>query len=108
MTHKGKAVQIRQVAFPVECHNVVYGFLTEDQTGYYIYIDKDRHPLQKRRALGHELAHLFLDHLEQDPTIITTTDGQTITNKRNKAIETEANREAWKYYRLYKAGQLSD
>ncbi len=95
MIHHGKPVEIRYIAFPEEVQGACGGFLTESSTKYIIAIDSTRAPLQQRQTLGHELAHLFLDHLEQRdrPVMIQ---------------EAEAREMAWTYYRAYKSGALEN
>ena len=93
MTHNGKEVRIKFIPFP-EGIETLPGFLTGScKIDYWlIAINSRLHPLTQRHALGHELAHLFLDHLEQDKPIWEQ--------------EAEANKMAWYFYREYKAGRL--
>lgn len=92
MTHKGKSIEIEYTALPKTIGGIT-GDIDED--GYYlILINNTRIPLHQRKALGHELSHVYLDHFSQDRPI--------------QEIEAEAERNAWKYYRLYKAGALDN
>ena len=66
---------------------------------YYIYwlivIDSTRCKLHQRKTLGHELAHLFLDHLDQFDRDI-------------RDIEREAQKMSWTFYKAYISGLLED
>lgn len=90
MTHKGKSIEIEYATLPERIGGITGDI---DEAGYYlVLINSTRAPLHQRKALGHELAHIFLDHFSQDRPI--------------QELEREADRNAWKYYRLYKAGAL--
>lgn len=94
MTHNGKEVKIEYFDFPEGCETI-RGFLSGSCNFDYwwIAINSRMHPQAQRHALGHELAHLFLDHLEQNDRPVMEQ-------------EAEANKWAWHYYREYKAGRL--
>lgn len=49
--------------------------------------------IRQYNALGHELAHVFLDHHHQP-------------GKHVMQLEAEANLYAWDYYRMYRDGKL--
>ena len=89
MQHKGKEVKVKYLPFPLEVQGKCTGFLSERTSCYLIGIDSTRTPQQQRHTLGHELAHLFLDHLDRHD--------QPIADQ-----EAEANRMAWYYYREWK------
>jgi len=93
MTHNGKEVRIEYFDFPEGCETI-RGFLSGSCNFDYwwIAINSRMHPLTQRHSVGHELAHLFLDHLDQQRPIME--------------LEAEANKWAWHYYREYKAGRL--
>lgn len=96
MTYKGRNIEIRYKVFPEEVQGYCSGFVSAKfKSKYIVVIDSTRTPLHQRKALGHELAHIFLDHLYQKDRPIPE-------------IEAEAERNAWKYYRLYKAGALDN
>ena len=86
--HNGKEVIIDYIPFPENLQGVVYGMISEDRDSYIILIDSTRHPLMQRRATGHELAHLCLDHLHN--------------GKPAAENEREANARSWEFYRRYK------
>lgn len=94
MTHNGKTVEIRYQEFPQELRGEIPGLVTAKFSDkYIILIDSTQHPIVQRHTLGHELAHIYLNHLEQHDRPI-------------KEQEREAGREAWHYYREFKAGRL--
>lgn len=94
MTHNGKPVEILYQEFPQELRGEITGLVTAKfQDKYIILIDSTRHPITQRQTLGHELAHIFLNHLDQHDRPI-------------KEQEQEAGRATWYYYREYKAGRL--
>lgn len=94
MTHNGKQIRVIYLELP----KTVYGISLEDAKGYDVCINSTCSGIVQRHALGHELAHIFLNHLANAPT-----PDQLPTANRHNAIELEANRNAWKYYRLFKA-----
>lgn len=92
MEHNGKPVKITYLPFPVEVQGSIPGFLMECKTCYKIGIDITQ-PLQRQRhALAHELAHLYLDHLNQHDRPVMEQ-------------EAEAHRQAWHFYRKWKQEQ---
>ena len=93
MKHNGREIIIEYLPFPKKAQGACSGIIGECQTCYIILIDSTRHPLQQRHTLGHELAHLFLNHLEEH-------------HRPVREKEREANKLAWYYYRKYKAGDL--
>lgn len=93
MKHNGKDIVIRYAAFPEIAQGHVRGITQERSGSYLILIDNTLCRLLQYRALGHELAHIYLDHFQG--------------NQLFEAIEHEANAKAWDYYRAYKSGQLA-
>ncbi len=93
MTHNGKPVRIKYESFPPGLRGVVKGLCSSDPAGYLVIIDNTRSPQQQRRALGHELAHIFMGHLDGTGTALEDAERQARAN-------------AWKYYRLYRQGRL--
>lgn len=74
-------------------HPSVYGLSLEKESSYIVLINESRPGIVQRHAIGHELAHIFLDHFN--------------SNRPLKDIEREANRAAWKYYTVYKEHQFT-
>lgn len=92
MTYNGKQIVIDYIPFPENIQGCVYGMIAEGKTSYIILIDSTRSALTQRRAIGHELAHLYLNHFQS---------GKPVAEK-----ELEANKRAWDFYRQYKSGTL--
>lgn len=90
MTHNGREIVVEYIPFPKGVQGYVKGAVTERTTDYLILIDSTRHPQAQRHTLGHELAHIFLNHFNQP--------GRPVKDQ-----EREAKRDAWHYYRQYKA-----
>ena len=88
MTHNGKEVRIVYLALP----DGVCGAANEDDDYYLVVINQSLADITKRRALGHELCHVFRDHLAGDRPI--------------REVEEEADRLAWDYYRAYRDNRL--
>ena len=62
----------------------------DDDTGTYtVYINSNVCDLRRRRAFGHEMAHIILDHLNQ-------------LDRGIMEQEAEANSRAWDMYRKYR------
>lgn len=93
MTHNGKPVRIEYAPFPAALRDAVKGISSADPSGYFILIDSTRGAQQRRHTLGHELAHVYLNHLEGAGTALAD-------------AEREARANAWRFYRLYKQGLL--
>lgn len=91
MQHKGKEVRIRYLPFPATVQGSIFGFLSERNSCYLIGIDSTRTRQKQRQTLGHELAHLFLDHLDRHDLSI-------------KELEAEADEMSWYYYSAYRSG----
>jgi len=94
MVHGGREIKIRYMEFPQEVRGSCPGFVTAKFDGLYlIVIDSTQAPIVQRHTLGHELAHIYLDHLDRFD--------QHIMDQ-----EREANRLAWHYYRQWKSGEI--
>ena len=90
MKHNGKSIEIVYTAFP---DGPIHGCLADLGERYLILIDSNSYRLQQYHALGHELAHVYMDHFSS---------GRPLAD-----IEKEANGKAWEYYRAYKSGSLA-
>ena len=93
MIHNGKRIEIVYTAFPEITRGHIHGVTKESADSYLIVIDNTGCRLQQYHALGHELAHVYLDHFSS---------GRPLAE-----IEKEANGKAWDYYRAYKSGSLA-
>lgn len=87
-TRNEKEVLIDYIPFPENVQGFVYGMIAEQKHRYIILIDSTRCGLVQRRAIGHELAHLCLNHLHN--------------GKPAAENEREANARTWEFYRRYK------
>ena len=96
MTYNGKEIKIEYTEFPDGVHRFCKGFVVEDKDDFLIGIDSRNAPIVQRYVLGHELAHIFLGH--ELPYISEYINMQ----KEHKAMEREANKQSWVYYRLYR------
>lgn len=85
-------ITIEYVALPEQLQGKIKGMSTKIGNDYRIIIDSTRYHIEQRFVLGHELAHIYMKHHESN---ISTTEA-----------EYEADRNAWKYYRLYRDGLL--
>lgn len=97
MQHNGKAIEIEYCSFPDRVHGFIGAFVIDDDNGYYIGIDNRNAPIVQRFALGHELAHIFLNH-----NMPRLSDYNGKLRKELQGMEREANRRAWEFYRLYR------
>lgn len=88
MTRNGKKIIVSYIMFPEEMRENVRGMAAEAADRYYVVIDQELTEEAKRKALGHELAHIFLGHFDNN-------------RSNDQAAEAEADQEAEKYYRLY-------
>lgn len=108
MTHNGRRIRIAYKSLP-DWMAAIHGVTIEDREEYFVLINTGRPPLIQRHALGHELAHIYLDHFDKVPAwedVPRDDGGQQILTARNRDIEREANRHAWEYYRAYRDGAL--
>ena len=94
LRHNGKPIIIKYLAFPEELHGHMRGAVSADKDKYYILIDTYPSEEEQRQTLGHELAHIFLDH----------------TDRKMKVAAAEAEAHLWadEYRRRYEAGELGD
>ena len=99
--YKGRQIKITRCPFPEPIRGKVRGLTSHDKDGFFVVIDSTRGQVAQRRTLGHELVHIFLCHFDRSDIKWQplTTGTRFITDK---GIEAEADRHAWKYYRLYK------
>ena len=88
MQHNNKSIRIVYLAFPDKVH----GATVETDDEYLIGINQSLADITKRRALGHELAHVYLNHLSSDKPL--------------QDAEREADQNAWTYYKAYRDGRL--
>ena len=84
LIHNGKQIRIAFLSLPGKVHGVTM----EADDCYIVAVNERDASITQRHALGHELAHIFLDHISSGKPI--------------REAEKEANREAWSYYRIYK------
>lgn len=83
----GKPVTFRLLPFPPEAQGIGGGTVAT-AAGYLIAINSNRPRRDQRRALGHELSHIWKRHFDRPEEPI-------------EQIEREANRNAARYYRRY-------
>ena len=103
---KGRQIKITRCPFPETIRGKVRGLTIYDKDGFFVVIDSTRGQVAQRRTLGHELAHIFLGHFDRsDIEWQQLPKGSRFITDRK--IEAEANRHAWKYYRLYKKAQTN-
>ena len=97
---KGRQIKITRCPFPETIRGKVRGVTSHDKDGFFVVIDSTRGQVAQRRTLGHELAHIFLGHFDRSNIEWKLLQNGTrfITDRE---IEAEADRYAWKYYRLY-------
>lgn len=97
---KGRQIKITRCPFPETIRGKVRGVTSHDKDGFFVVIDSTRGQVAQRRTLGHELAHIFLGHFDRSDIEWELLEKGTrfITDRE---IEAEADRHAWKYYRLY-------
>lgn len=84
----GRPITIRLLPFPAESQDIGGGTVAT-AAGYLIAINSTRPRRDQRRALGHELAHIWKRHFDRPEEPI-------------EQIEREANRNAARYYAAYK------
>ena len=92
LRHRGMDVYIDISLFSDFSERIdkIGGFAVKRHDCYVIAINTSRPLIVQRFVLGHELAHVFLDHLEAPRQISV------------KDMEREANKAAWDYYRAYR------
>lgn len=99
MTHNGKEIRIIYASFPVKTCG---GATIRRPAEYLVLVNESVTPIQQRHALGHELAHIYLGHLEKAAGLAADSAGIV----EDYALECEANRHAWAFYRAYRDGDL--
>ena len=87
MQHNGRIIKLQYMTLPSGIH----GAVREMEHSYVILINSDSPGIVQRFAIGHELAHIFLDHFERSECVLE--------------LEKEANKRAWEFYRLYRDNQ---
>lgn len=107
MCHNGKPIKIVFLPLPEK----VYGLTAESKDDYLIGINQNSAAITQRHTIGHELAHIFLNHFTVTGSCVLTSDSiatvdMKLSNSASRYIEKEANRQAWNYYRMYKSGIL--
>ncbi len=91
----------------------LYGITVLFPDGDYIVSCNSKSSVQRRRhAFGHELAHIFLGHFNQDEYVVHIKKRdhdysereleKYDRNRDNNPCEREANAHAWEYYRRYR------
>ena len=88
MTRNGKKIIIYRTQFPEEIRENVHSMAAEGPEKYYVVIDQELTEEAKRKALGHELAHIYLGHFDNN-------------RSNDPEAEAEADQEAEKYFNLY-------
>lgn len=91
-TYNGKPIDIYVDTFPEKITHV-FGF-TINRDDKFIISVSDRTP-NIRQTLGHELAHVFCDHLNKEKY-----------QEWSRDMEREADRKALRYYALWRMGLL--
>lgn len=101
MKHNGKEIQIAFLALPYG----VRGATMESKDDYLVAINQSLAGITTRHTIGHELAHIFLNHFD-DSCIRPSDSEEQIETKLNTAAarekEKQANKAAWHYYRKYR------
>lgn len=91
MKHNGKTIEIVFAPFP---KGKIHGAVKECSDRYLIVIDSACCRIAQYKALGHELAHVFLNHFDTEKLIME--------------VEAEARARSWEFYHLYKSGALEE
>lgn len=106
MKHNGKEIRIFFLALPIQ----VRGQSLEYTDEYLVGINESLAGITKRHTIGHELAHIFLNHFDDD-CICPSDSEEQIEKKLNTVAarekERQANRAAWDYYRAYRDHSLT-
>ena len=90
MMYQGKPVKLLDEDIPDRLKRLFRGMVVAGADDYRIIIDRKSVPIVQRFILGHELAHLYLGHIDGLHSLL-----------RDKEREREANRHAWEYYRQW-------
>lgn len=95
MTRNGKRIIIYHFPIPEgQTSEDLHGLVGEDANKYYILVNSSLTEEEQQAALGHELAHIFLGHLDDE-------------RSNDQEAEAEADREAGKYYQLYLSERIA-
>lgn len=86
MDYKGRDIQIHFEPFPAQLQGIISGIVVDCGGQWSVSIDNTRNRQRQRMALGHELAHIFLGHLDN-------------TTRTTVEQEAAARASAWHYYR---------
>ena len=89
MQHNGKRIIVDFMSLPLG----IGGAAQERESSYIVIINSDIPPEKQQFAIGHELAHIFLNHHSS---------GRPIAE-----IEKEADERAMEFYSLY-SGELKE
>lgn len=84
---QGKDIVIYRTIFPEQLRSRVRGMTERDGDVYSVLIDGSQPDAVQQHTLGHELAHIFLNHFDE--------------NRTGKAAEDEADAAAGYYYSKY-------
>ncbi|MCR4606690.1 MAG: ImmA/IrrE family metallo-endopeptidase [Oscillospiraceae bacterium] len=95
MTYKGKTIVLLDEDIPQKLKRLFRGITIVCADEYIIVIDRAAAPIVQRFILGHELAHIYMNHFDRKHNHV---DGLL----RDKECERQANKQAWYYYRLYR------
>ena len=90
----GKPVKIVYKAFPQQLQGKVRGLTSARPDCYLVIIDNSRPAEDQRQTLGHELAHIYLNHID--------------SSRPTKELEREANERAGEFYSLLREGLLPE
>lgn len=91
MEWNGRRIVVADFPEPLDAR--IHGAVTETDTKYLVFINPACVGIVQRYALGHELAHIYLNHFYQ-------------LERDVMDCEREANRRAWEFYRAYRDGKL--
>ena len=89
MQHNGKRITVDFMSLPL----AVGGAVQERESSYIVIINSDIPPEKQQFAIGHELAHIFLNHHSSKRPIAED--------------EKEADERAIEFYNLY-SGELKE
>ena len=95
LTHNGRQIEIRYHCFPEALRGHLRGACMIRNNRYVILIDNKLPEEIQRRTLGHELAHVFLGHLDS-------------RKMKVNVAEFEADMAEEEYMQRYAAGDLGD
>ena len=104
--HHNKPIRIKYTEFQEEIRGNITGFTVGGKEDYLVVIDSTLPQEQQQYVLGHELAHIFLNHFDNGggAEIRKVAAGEYTVPEE---LEAEAYRNAWNYYNLYINGKLT-